>query len=301
MLGTGTVAVTRVAGLMDVGKMTNCIMTVSSVVDQYPGLSDPLSLDLYDWNDRLKGTFELSDVDALVTQLREQIFVDSTGGFLTSPVISERLLFKKDRKDSSGEEIIASLVWNERELVRFERLSGQSIESRVHELAYAILQLPEFIKEREGEFEPIIEDFTSETEKDVLRNRKELLNMNKVIKKAIETEAQKAETRQFLKGSEEDEKTSELKRLEDTRKIAEKKAFYEAKTEETKGRFSAVCSDFAKQAEACDQALIQERANTNAIREAVQEAWSANYKVSFDIENKERKLSQLQQEIANIH
>ena len=43
-------------------KMTNCIMTVSSVVDQYPGLRDPLSLDLYDWNDRLKGTFELNEI-----------------------------------------------------------------------------------------------------------------------------------------------------------------------------------------------------------------------------------------------
>ena len=282
------------------GKMHNFSFSISNVIDRYSGLRDPLSMDLYDWNNRLKEAKDPSEIDSLITELKEEVFVDCMGQPLTVPVISERLLLKKDRKDLSGEEVSFSLVWNTRELVRFERLSNQPIERRVHELACSILQLPEFVEEMNGEYEMAIEDFTSELEKDILRNKKELISTNKLIKQAIDTQQQKAETTQFNQECLEEDQNREIRALEEEKKLTETKAFHEAKTEEIKGRFSSVSSNFSTSAEECDKALTQGRAVTQEARNGLHEAWSANYKVSFDIGNKEKRLSGLQTEISNL-
>ncbi len=281
-------------------KMHNFSFSISNVIDRYNGLRDPLSMDLYDWNTRLKETSDLSEIDSLITELKEEIFVDCMGLSLTLPVISERLLLKKDRRELVGEEISAPLVWNARELVRFSRLSNQSIEHRVHELACSILEIPEFVEGMNGEYESAIEDFTSELEKDVLRNRKELLDTNKLIKQAIGTQAQKAETRQLLQECLEEDRNRESRAFENARKLTETKAFHEAKTKEVTERFSSVEKSFVNGKEECTQALAQERAVTQETRHTLHEAWSANYRVSFDIENKERRLRGLQAEIADI-
>ena len=82
-------------------KMHNFSFSISNVIDRYSGLRDPLSKDLYDWNSRLKEAKDPSEVDSLITELKEEVFFGCMGQPLTDPVISEKLLLKKDCKDTA--------------------------------------------------------------------------------------------------------------------------------------------------------------------------------------------------------
>jgi len=268
---------------------------VSKTIDRYQGSEDPFSLNLYDWNARVKSAKD-QELTGLVHEFKDCIFVDFMGGLLTSPVIIEELLIKRDRKDRDGETIRAPLLWNERELIRFEKLSLQRIEKKTHLLASAILELP-CCQEMMGIMESPIEDFDSEDEEDTLFNRKELSQMNKSIQRVLRAMQQIIEAKNLVQVFREGKQQREETEKESARKNGEVEAACQAKAAEKIQENAKIRDAHVQAIEERQQECMQARAINSESEKRFLEAMKEKYIEEYHIRRQEEELRRVRKQI----
>ena len=258
---------------------------ISGIIDRFPGLLDYLSCDLYRWNDQFK---KGGNPERLTQRFQDDLFVESVkGGLLVYPLISEEITLQ------NGQKIEAPLVWNARELVRYERLSNQTIPCKVHALAEAILQRTGFQEDSES----CIEDFTQE---DPSLNTLELNQMDALILMAVERMEEKKMEQAILRDRREQEIRGLEKEEANETKLAEQLVQIQDRQKARGERFSLAKHGYDEDQKILRRTMADQQEVNEKKEQACSRALIEKYQTKIEVEQKEQTLANVRQQIKNL-